>query len=73
MNAALITAAVTTVVAVLGAQGQQMAVNEGEAGTTLGALRQEHADYRAAQEASVLGLDDLDDREPDTVVVLADW
>jgi hypothetical protein len=38
--------------------------------TTLGALRQERADYRAAQEASVLG---LDDREPDTVLVLADW
>lgn len=27
-------------------------------------------DYRAAQEVSVLG---LDDREPDTVLVLADW
>ena len=38
--------------------------------TTLGALRRERADYRAAQEASVLG---LDDREPDTVLVLADW
>jgi hypothetical protein len=38
--------------------------------TTLGALRQERADYRAAQEASVLG---LDDREPDTVLLLADW
>ncbi|MFF9309530.1 replication initiator protein RepSA [Streptomyces sp. NPDC014748] len=38
--------------------------------TTLGALRQERADYRAAQERDVLG---LDDREPDTVVVLTDW
>lgn len=38
--------------------------------TTLGALRQERADFRAAQEASVLG---LDDREPDTVLVLTDW
>ncbi|MGW3177441.1 replication initiator protein RepSA [Streptomyces sp. NPDC001153] len=38
--------------------------------TTLGALRQERAAYRAAQEASVVG---LDDREPDTVLVLADW
>ncbi|MEU6282428.1 replication initiator protein RepSA [Streptomyces sp. NPDC047028] len=38
--------------------------------TTLGALRQERADYRAAQEAAVLG---VEDREPDTVLVLADW
>ncbi|MEV6141923.1 replication initiator protein RepSA [Streptomyces sp. NPDC051992] len=38
--------------------------------TTLGALRQERANYRAAQEASALG---LDDREPDTVLVLTDW
>ncbi len=38
--------------------------------TTLGALRQDRADFRAAQEAAVLG---LDDREPDTVLVLADW
>ncbi|MER5502966.1 replication initiator protein RepSA [Streptomyces sp. NPDC002561] len=38
--------------------------------TTLGALRQTRADYRAAQEAAVLG---LDDREPDTVLVLTDW
>ncbi|MGW3267441.1 replication initiator protein RepSA [Streptomyces sp. NPDC001056] len=38
--------------------------------TTLGALRQERADYRAAQERDVLG---LGDREPDTVLVLADW
>ncbi len=39
--------------------------------TTLGALRQARADYRAAQEHAALGLDD--DREPDTVLVLADW
>jgi hypothetical protein len=39
--------------------------------TTLGALRQARADYRAAQESAALGLDD--DREPDTVLVLADW
>ncbi|MGI5511578.1 replication initiator protein RepSA [Streptomyces sp. CA-106131] len=38
--------------------------------TTLGALRQERADYRAAQEHAALGLDDA---EPDTVLVLADW
>jgi hypothetical protein len=38
--------------------------------TTLGALRQERADYRAAQEREALGLDDT---EPDTVLVLADW
>ncbi|WP_098894949.1 replication initiator protein RepSA [Streptomyces sp. t99] len=38
--------------------------------TTLGALRQERADYRASQEATVLG---LADREPDTVLVLTDW
>ncbi|MBO4253510.1 replication initiator protein RepSA [Streptomyces griseorubiginosus] len=38
--------------------------------TTLGALRRARADYRAAQERDVLG---LDDREPDTVLVLADW
>ncbi|MGW4938927.1 replication initiator protein RepSA [Streptomyces sp. NPDC004166] len=41
--------------------------------TTLGALRQERADYRAAQERQALGLDALEDREPDTVLVLADW
>ncbi|MCP9996066.1 replication initiation protein [Streptomyces werraensis] len=40
--------------------------------TTLGALRQARADYRATQEAAALGLDDRD-REPDTVLVLADW
>ncbi|MXQ59502.1 replication initiation protein [Streptomyces sp. XHT-2] len=39
--------------------------------TTLGALRQARADYRAAQEHAALDLDD--DREPDTVLVLADW
>ncbi|MGW2939180.1 replication initiator protein RepSA [Streptomyces sp. NPDC001156] len=38
--------------------------------TTLGALRQERADYRAAEERESLGLDDV---EPDTVLVLADW
>ncbi len=38
--------------------------------TTLGALRQTRADYRAAEQAQVLGLDDI---EPDTVLVLADW
>ncbi|MGA5041910.1 replication initiator protein RepSA [Streptomyces capoamus] len=38
--------------------------------TTLGALRQARADYRAAQEQAALG---LDDQEPDTVLVLADW
>ncbi|MGW4553065.1 replication initiator protein RepSA [Streptomyces sp. NPDC004279] len=41
--------------------------------TTLGALRQERADYRAAQERQALGLDALEDREPDTVLVLTDW
>ncbi len=38
--------------------------------TTLGELRQARADYRAAQERAAL---DLDDQEPDTVLVLADW
>ncbi|PVD11664.1 replication initiator protein RepSA [Streptomyces sp. CS207] len=38
--------------------------------TTLGALRQARADYRAAQEHAALA---LEDREPDTVLVLADW
>ncbi|MER5856228.1 replication initiator protein RepSA [Streptomyces sp900105245] len=38
--------------------------------TTLGALRQARADYRAAQEHAALGLEDT---EPDTVLVLADW
>ncbi|MET9731716.1 replication initiator protein RepSA [Streptomyces sp. NPDC006458] len=38
--------------------------------TTLGALRQARADYRAARETAVL---DLSDRAPDSVLVLADW
>jgi hypothetical protein len=38
--------------------------------TTLGELRQARADFRAAQEREALG---LDGREPDTVLVLADW
>ncbi|WP_432083542.1 replication initiator protein RepSA [Streptomyces sp. WAC 04229] len=38
--------------------------------TTLGALRQARADYRAAQEHAALA---LDYREPDTVLVLTDW
>ncbi|MGW0467026.1 replication initiator protein RepSA [Streptomyces sp. NPDC003027] len=38
--------------------------------TTLGALRQARADYRAAQERDALGLDAT---EPNTVLVLADW
>ncbi|MFC1226831.1 replication initiator protein RepSA [Streptomyces sp. Sce081] len=37
--------------------------------TTLGALRQARADYRAAQDAAAR----LDDREPETVLVLTDW
>ncbi|MFE1443829.1 replication initiator [Streptomyces sp. NPDC058739] len=37
--------------------------------TTLGALRQARADYRAAQEHAAL----RHDQEPDTVLVLADW
>ncbi|MFF3872060.1 replication initiator protein RepSA [Streptomyces sp. NPDC001978] len=41
--------------------------------TTLGSLRQARADYRAAQERQALGLDGLEDVEPDTVLVLADW
>ncbi|GGY02018.1 replication initiator [Streptomyces anandii] len=38
--------------------------------TTLGALRQARADFRASQERAALG---LDEREPDTVLVLAGW
>ncbi|MFI9820917.1 replication initiator protein RepSA [Streptomyces sp. NPDC052013] len=38
--------------------------------TTLGALRQARADYRAVQEQAAFG---LDDQEQDTVLVLADW
>ena len=38
--------------------------------TTLGALRQVRADYRAAEQRAALGLDAI---ESDTVLVLADW
>ncbi|MEU1773642.1 replication initiator protein RepSA [Streptomyces sp. NPDC012842] len=38
--------------------------------TTLGELRQARADFRSAQERQSLG---LEDRVPDTVLVLADW
>ncbi|MGW8330954.1 replication initiator protein RepSA [Streptomyces sp. NPDC055897] len=38
--------------------------------TTLGELRQARADFRAAQEREALA---LEDREPDTVLVLRDW
>ncbi|WP_412566496.1 replication initiator [Streptomyces chartreusis] len=38
--------------------------------TTLGELRQARADFRAAQEREALG---LDDHEPDSVLVLANW
>ncbi|MFI9200545.1 replication initiator protein RepSA [Streptomyces sp. NPDC053048] len=38
--------------------------------TTLGALRQARADYRAVQQRQALGLPET---EPDTVLVLADW
>ncbi|WP_181143611.1 replication initiator protein RepSA [Streptomyces cinnamoneus] len=38
--------------------------------TTLGALRQARADYRAAQERQAHG---IDDRDPGTVLLLADW
>lgn len=38
--------------------------------TTFGELRQARADFRAAQDRDALG---LDDREPDTVLVLSDW
>ncbi|MFF5100943.1 replication initiator protein RepSA [Streptomyces sp. NPDC000134] len=38
--------------------------------TTLGALRQARADFRAEQERAALG---IDDQTPDTVLVLADW
>ncbi|MFE9976861.1 replication initiator protein RepSA [Streptomyces hirsutus] len=38
--------------------------------TTLGALRQARADYRAAQDAAAFR---LDDHEPETVLVLTDW
>ncbi|MFI6729976.1 replication initiator protein RepSA [Streptomyces atratus] len=38
--------------------------------TTLGELRQTRANYRAAQERTARGLDDID---PDTVLVLSSW
>ncbi|QGV82723.1 replication initiation protein [Streptomyces ficellus] len=41
--------------------------------TTLGALRQIRADYRAAQQREALGLPDLEHDQDDTVLVLADW
>ncbi|MEU0784710.1 replication initiator protein RepSA [Streptomyces sp. NPDC006173] len=41
--------------------------------TTLGALRQVRADYRAAQQRAALGLPDLDDRPEATTLVLAHW
>ncbi|MFK0118727.1 replication initiator protein RepSA [Streptomyces sp. NPDC090994] len=40
--------------------------------TTLGALRQARADFRAEQERAALGID-VDDQAPGTVLVLADW
>jgi hypothetical protein len=40
--------------------------------TTLGALRQTRADYRAAQQREALGLPDLDDEEA-TTLTLAHW
>jgi hypothetical protein len=36
----------------------------------LGSIRQARADFRAAEQAAELGIEDL---EPDTVLVLADW
>ncbi|MFE7069514.1 replication initiator protein RepSA [Streptomyces sp. NPDC057620] len=41
--------------------------------TTLGALRQVRADYRAAQQRAFLGLPDPDDHPETTVRVLAHW
>ncbi|MCQ4081315.1 replication initiation protein [Streptomyces sp. RB6PN25] len=41
--------------------------------TTLGALRQTRADYRAAQERARLGLPDPDDNPEATTLVLAHW
>ncbi|MFF4371570.1 replication initiator protein RepSA [Streptomyces sp. NPDC001594] len=41
--------------------------------TTLGALRQTRADYRAAQERRERGLPDLGDSEEDSTLVLAHW
>ncbi|MDX3262656.1 replication initiator protein RepSA [Streptomyces sp. MI02-2A] len=41
--------------------------------TTLGALRQVRADYRAAQQRAALGLPDPDDNPEATTLVLAHW
>jgi hypothetical protein len=41
--------------------------------TTLGALRQTRADYRARQERRDRGLPDLDDTPEATTLVLAHW
>ncbi|MCS0638751.1 replication initiation protein [Streptomyces sp. LP05-1] len=41
--------------------------------TTLGALRQTRADYRAAQQRAALGLPDPDDHTETTVLVVAHW
>ncbi|WP_436996039.1 replication initiator protein RepSA [Streptomyces sp. enrichment culture] len=41
--------------------------------TTLGALRQIRADYRAAQQRDALGLPDPEHDQDGTVLVLADW
>ncbi len=41
--------------------------------TTLGALRQIRADYRAAQECRERGLPDPDDRPEATTLVIAHW
>ncbi|SFG13400.1 hypothetical protein SAMN02787118_11668 [Streptomyces mirabilis] len=41
--------------------------------TTLGALRQVRADYRAAQQRAALGLPDLDDNPEATTLVLSHW
>ncbi|WP_418961430.1 replication initiator protein RepSA [Streptomyces tritici] len=41
--------------------------------TTLGALRQVRADYRAAQQRTALGLPDPDDHPEATVLVVAHW
>ncbi|GHA22776.1 replication initiation protein [Streptomyces tauricus] len=41
--------------------------------TTLGALRQVRADYRAAQQRAALGLPDPDDHPEATTLVLAHW
>ncbi|MGW1927577.1 replication initiator, partial [Streptomyces massasporeus] len=41
--------------------------------TTLGALRQVRADYRAAQQRTALGLPDPDEHTESTVLVVAHW